>query len=63
MPDPPWQADVANLRPIEKVVDKNQPGPIRCFTWAEPNNSAFLYIFLAVNSGRLHGPSPTFQPF
>ena len=24
---------------------KNQPGPIRCFTWAEPINSAFFYYF------------------
>ena len=37
---------------------KIQPGPIRCFTWAEPINSAFYYFFLG-NSGRLHGPSPT----
>ena len=43
--DPTWQSDVAKLRPIEKVIDKIQPGPIRCFTWAEPNNSTFLYIF------------------
>ena len=35
-------SDVAKLRPNEKVVDKNQPGPFRCFRWAEPNNSAFF---------------------
>ena len=44
--DPTWQSDVAKLRPIQKVTDKIQPGPIRCFRWAEPINSAFLiYIF------------------
>ena len=47
--DPTWQSDVAKLRPIEKVTDKIQPGPIRCFTWAEPNNSAYLCFFLSVN--------------
>ena len=44
--DPTWQSDVAKLRPIEKVVDKIQLGPIQCFIWAEPINSAHLLLFL-----------------
>lgn len=45
MSDPTWQSDVAKLRPIQKVTDKIQPGPFRCFRWAEPINSSFLYYF------------------
>ena len=49
--DPTWQSDVEKLRPIEKVIDKIQPSPIRRFTWAEPNNTTFLlYIFLLMFS-------------
>ena len=60
--DPTWQSDVAKLRPIEKVTDKIQPSPIRCFTWAKPNNLAYLSFFLSI-FGQVHGPSPTIQPF
>ena len=53
--DPTWQSDMAKWRPIEKVVDKIQPGPIWCFTWAEPNNSAFLiFIFSVSYTGQAH---------
>ena len=41
---------------------KIQPGPIRCFTWAEPNNSTYLCFFLSI-FGQVHGPSPTIRPF
>ena len=47
--DPTGQADMAKLRPNEKVDDKNQPGPIRRSTWAWPNNSAFLEYFFPIN--------------
>ena len=41
---------------------KNQPGPIQCFIWAEPNNSAF-YMFFLINFGQLYGPGPTIRAF
>ena len=63
MSDSTRQSDVAKLRPVEKVVDKTQPGPIRHFTWAEPNNSAFLPYIFSVNFLQLHGPGPTIWPF
>ena len=57
--DPTWQAEVAKLRPIQKVTGKIQPGPIHCFTWAEPNNSAFLFhklrsVFLGLSLSMVH---------
>ena len=48
--DPTWQSGEAKLQPIQ-LVTQNQPGPFRCFRWAEPINSAFLiYIFLLIFS-------------
>ena len=38
---------------------KIQPGPIRCFTWAEPINLAYLCFF----HGQLNGPSQFLRPF
>jgi len=53
---------VAKLRPIEKVVDKIQPGPIRCLYGPSPLIQP-IYIFFPANFGELHGPSPTIRPF
>ena len=55
--DPTWQSDVAKLQRIEKVVDKIQPGPIRCLYGPSPLIQPIC--FFSFNLGKLNGPSPT----
>ena len=67
-PDRPRQiqrgrADVANLWPNKMVADQNQPSPIRCFTWAEPNNSTYFYIFFPANLINYMGKAQHFSHY
>ena len=49
---------MAKLRPNEKVVDKNQPGPIRCLYGPRPTTKPFLFSRLW--PFWLHGSSTSF---
>ena len=42
---------------------KNQPGPIRCFTWADPSNSAFLMYFFLLFFASYMGLAQQFDIF
>lgn len=47
-----WQADMAKLRPNGKVVDYNQPSPVRCLYGPSPTIQP-IYCFFSLSFGCL----------